>query len=103
CHVARTTAVSLEHTPYKGGVQAVPDLIAGHVKVGAMTWTTTRAHIRAGTLAALAVSSARRFADDPGLPTLQELGYGELVTTTWCSFSGPAKLPPDMVQRLNQE
>jgi tripartite-type tricarboxylate transporter receptor subunit TctC len=102
-YLARKDAIRLEHIPYKGGVQAVTDLIAGHVKVGAMTWTTTRPHIRAGTLTALAVSSARRFADDPGLPTLQELGYGELVTTTWWSFSGPAKLPPDMVQRLNQE
>lgn len=102
-YLARKDAIRLEHIPYKGGVQAVTDLIAGHVKVGAMTWTTTRPHIRAGTLTALAVSSARRFADDPGLPTLRELGYGELVTTTWWSFSGPAKLPPDMVQRLNQE
>ena len=102
-YLARKDGIRLEHIPYKGGVQAVTDLIAGHVKVGAMTWTTTRPHIRAGTLAALAVSSARRFADDPGLPTLQELGYGELVTTTWWSFSRPAKLPPDMVQRLNQE
>ena len=102
-YLARKDAIRLEHIPYKGGVQAVTDLIAGHVKVGAMTWTITRPHIRAGTLAALAVSSARRFADDPGLPTLQELGYGELVTTTWWSFSGPAQLPPDIVRRLNQE
>jgi tripartite-type tricarboxylate transporter receptor subunit TctC len=102
-YLARKDEIRLDHIPYKGGVQAVTDLIAGHVKVGAMTWTTTRPHIRTGTLSALAVSSARRFHDDTDLPTLQELGYGELVTTTWWSFSGPAKLPPDMVQRLNQE
>jgi len=102
-YLAHKDDIRLEHIPYKGGVQAVTDLIAGHVKVGAMTWTTTRAHIRAGTLNALALSSARRFADDPNLPTLQELGYGELVTTTWWSFSGPAKLAPDIVRRLNQE
>ena len=93
-YLARKDDIRLEHIPYKGGVQAVTDLIAGHVKVGAMTWTTTRPHIRTGMLTALAVSSARRFADDPDLPTLRELGYGELVTTTWWSFSGPAKLPP---------
>jgi tripartite-type tricarboxylate transporter receptor subunit TctC len=102
-YLARKDDIGLEHIPYKGGVQAVTDLIAGHVKVGAMTLTTTRPHIRTGTLAALAVSSARRFADDPELPTLRELGYGELVTTTWWSFSGPAKLPPDIVRRLNGE
>jgi tripartite-type tricarboxylate transporter receptor subunit TctC len=102
-YLARKDDIRLEHIPYKGGVQAVTDLIAGHVKVGAMTWTTTRPHIRTGMLTALAVSTALRFAEDPDLPTLRELGYGELVTTTWWSFSGPAKLPPGIVQRLSQE
>jgi tripartite-type tricarboxylate transporter receptor subunit TctC len=102
-YLARKDGIRLEHIPYKGGVQAVSDLVAGHVKVGAMTWTTTAPHIRAGTLAALAVSSSRRLAQDPDVPTLRELGYDELVTTTWWSFSGPAKLPADLVGRLNRE
>jgi tripartite-type tricarboxylate transporter receptor subunit TctC len=84
-------------------VQAVTDLIAGHVKVGAMTWTTTSPHIRAGTLAALAVSARERLPQYPDVPTLKELGYDELVTTTWWSFSGPAGLPGELVRRLNQE
>ncbi len=102
-YLARKDRIRLEHIPYKGGVQAVTDLVAGHVKVGAMTWTTARAHIRAGTLVALALSSNERFAQYPDLPTLKELGYDELVTTTWWSFSGPARLPADLVQRLNRE
>jgi tripartite-type tricarboxylate transporter receptor subunit TctC len=102
-YLARKDGVRLEHVPYKGGVQAVTDLIAGHVKVGAMTWTTTSPHIRAGTLAALAVSARERLPQYPDVPTLKELGYDELVTTTWWSFSGPAKLPSELVQRLNQE
>jgi tripartite-type tricarboxylate transporter receptor subunit TctC len=102
-HLARKDGIRLEHIPYKGGVQAVTDLVAGHVKIGAMTLTTSSPHIRAGTLAALAVSSGAQLAQYPDLPTLKELGYGELVTTTWWSFSGPAKLPADLVQRLNAE
>jgi tripartite-type tricarboxylate transporter receptor subunit TctC len=102
-YLARKDGVRLEHVPYKGGVQAVTDLVAGHVKVGAMTWTTTAPHIRAGTLTALGVSSGKRLAQNPDLPTLKELGYNDLVTTTWWAFSGPAKLPPDVVERLNRE
>lgn len=102
-YLARKEGIRLEHVPYKGGVQAVTDLVAGHVKVGAMTWTTTAPHIRVGTLTALGVSSSKRLPQYPDLPTLKELGYDELVTTTWWSFSGPAKLPADLVGRLNRE
>ena len=49
------------------------------------------------------MSSARRLPQFPDLPTLKELGYAELVTNTWWAFSGPAKLPGDIVQRLNRE
>ncbi len=102
-YLARKENVRLEHVPYKGGVQAVTDLIAGHVKVGAMTWTTSSPHIRSGKLTALAVSSARRLPQLPDLPTLKELGYADLVTNTWWAFSGPAKLPGDIVRQLNRE
>ena len=102
-YLARKENIRLEHVPYKGGVQAVTDLIAGHVKVGAMTWTTSSPHIRSGKLTALAVSSARRLPQLPSLPTLKELGYAELVTNTWWAFSGPAKLPGDVVLQLNRE
>jgi tripartite-type tricarboxylate transporter receptor subunit TctC len=81
----------------------VTDLIAGHVKVGIMTWTTSIPHIRTGKLAALAASSAARSQRMPDLPTLKELGYGDLVTNTWWAFSGPARLPNDIVVRLNRE
>jgi tripartite-type tricarboxylate transporter receptor subunit TctC len=102
-YLARRESIRLKHVPYKGGAQAMTDLVAGHVKVGVVAFTTTAPHIRAGTLAALAVSSARRLPQYPELPTLKELGYDELVTTTWWSFSGPARLPPDVVTRLNRE
>ena len=102
-YLARKENIRLEHVPYKGGAQAVTDLIAGHVKVGSMTWTTSSPHIRSGKLIPLAVSSARRLPQFPILPTLKELGYADLVTNTWWAFSGPVKLPNDIVQQLNRE
>jgi tripartite-type tricarboxylate transporter receptor subunit TctC len=100
---ARKENIKLDHIPYKGAAQAVTDLIAGHVKMGSMTWTTARAHIAAGTVIPLAVSSAKRLPDFPNLPTLKELGYDDLVAVTWFSFSGPPGLPKDMVTKLNAE
>src|SRR5262249_23308917 len=77
------------------------DLVAGHVKVGCMTLSTTRPHILTGKLKPLSVSSEKRLPEFPDLPTLVELGYPDLVTTTWYSLSGPAGLPRDIVAKLN--
>jgi tripartite-type tricarboxylate transporter receptor subunit TctC len=95
--------VKLQHIPYKGGSQAVADLVAGHVKIGSLTVTTSVPHIRSGTLIPLAISSKKRVPEFPDVPTFDELGYKELTTTTWWSFSGPAKLPNDIVHRLNHD
>jgi tripartite-type tricarboxylate transporter receptor subunit TctC len=102
-YLARKDHVPLKHVPYKGGMQAVTDLIAGHVKVGIMTWTTSVPHIRSGKLAGLASSATARSPRLPDLPTLTELGYGDLVTNTWWAFSGPARLQSDVVARLNRD
>src|SRR5262245_10311821 len=100
---ARREGIRLEHIPYKGAAQAVTDLVAGHVKLGSMTWTTAHAQIRAKNVIPIAVSSARRIPDFPDVPTFKELGYDDLVATTWFSFSGPADIPKDIVSKANQE
>src|SRR3954470_6644785 len=100
-YIADKEKVKLVHIAYRGGGSAIQDLVAGHVKVGSMTLSTTRPHILAGKLKALAVSSEKRLPEFPDLPTLAELGYPELVVTTWYSLSGPAGLPRDIVTKLN--
>jgi len=100
-YVAEKEKVKLVHVTYRGGGSAILDLVAGHLKVGSMTLSTTRQHILAGKLRAVAVSSAQRLAEFPDLPTLVELGYRDLVVTTWYSLAGPAGLPRDIVDRLN--
>lgn len=102
-YMAAREKVKLVHVTYRGGGAAILDLVAGHVKVGSMTLSTTRAHIQAGKLRPLAVSAAQRVKEFPDLPTLTELGYPELVVTTWYGLSGPAKLPRDIVEKLNRE
>jgi tripartite-type tricarboxylate transporter receptor subunit TctC len=100
-YMAERLKLNLSHVAYRGGGSAIFDLIAGHVKVGCMTFSTTRPHIEAGKLIPLAVSTEARLPEFPLLPTVTELGIPELVTATWYSVSGPAGLPPEIVARLN--
>ena len=95
--------IRLAHVPYRGGAPAVTDLVAGHVKLGSMTWSSAQNHIRSGALVPLAVSAARRIAGHEQVPTLRELGHDDLTTTTWWAVSGPARVPAPIVQRLNAE
>jgi tripartite-type tricarboxylate transporter receptor subunit TctC len=95
--------IRLTHVAYKGGAAALLDLLAGHVKVGMLSWSSVAEHIRAGALLPLAVTSAQRLPYLADLPTLRELGYPDFVATTWFSLSGPAGLPPDIVERINRE
>jgi len=102
-YVAAKEKVKLVHVVYRGGGAAILDLVAGHVKVGSMTLATTLPHIRSGALRPLAISSAVRVPELPDVPTLVELGYPDLVVTTWYALSGPAGIPRDIVERLNRE
>jgi tripartite-type tricarboxylate transporter receptor subunit TctC len=95
--------IELQHVPYKGASGAVTDLIAGHIPAVSTTLTTAASQIRAGRARGLAVSAASRLPDFPDIPTYAELGYPELVATVWFSLSGPANLPPEIVERLNAE
>jgi tripartite-type tricarboxylate transporter receptor subunit TctC len=99
--MARREHFKLIHVPYKGSNPAVLDLIAGHVKIGAMAWSSAVEHIRAGNVQALGVSAQNRLAGFPDVPTFKELGYPDLVAATWFSLSGPAKLPTEISHRLN--
>ena len=102
-YLASKEHLKLTHVPYRSGNGAVIDLLAGRVKVGALNWSSARAHVMSGKLIPIAASSARRLADRPDLPTLSELGYPDMVTTTWHMLAGPARLPNGIVERLNRE
>jgi tripartite-type tricarboxylate transporter receptor subunit TctC len=98
---AHKVGIKLQQLMTKGASQGMIDLVAGTVKVGTMTWTSALGQIRAGTVVPIAVSSRRRLAEFPDLPTLKELGYDDLTAVSWFGLSGPAGLPNDITVRLN--
>jgi tripartite-type tricarboxylate transporter receptor subunit TctC len=99
----QVTGIEMTHVPYRGASLAVADLIAGHVPVTSTTLTTAATQIKAGKARALAVSSLKRVPEFPDVPTFGELGYPELTASIWFSLSGPAGMPPEIVNRLNAE
>jgi tripartite-type tricarboxylate transporter receptor subunit TctC len=101
--LARKENLKFAHVTYKGAGQAMTDLVAGHVKMGSVTWSSALGQIRAGAVIPLAVSSARPMPEFPDVPTMKVLGYPDLVATTWFGFSGPAGVPKEIVARLNAE
>jgi tripartite-type tricarboxylate transporter receptor subunit TctC len=100
-YLARALSLPLAHVAYKGANPAMFDLVGGHIKLASVTWSTALPHIQAGAVRAIAVTSKRRLAAFPDLPTFAELGYPDLVATTWFSLSGPPGLPSAIVDRLN--
>jgi tripartite-type tricarboxylate transporter receptor subunit TctC len=100
---AEKESVKLAHVAYKGAGQAITDLVAGHVQMGSMTWTSALGQMQARTVIPLAVSSTRRMPEFPDVPTLKELGYPDLAVTTWFGFAAPAGLPRSITLRMNEE
>jgi len=97
------TGTYMVHIPYKGAPPAVADLLAGRVQLMFDNLASALPNVRAGKLRALAVTTLRRSSALPDLPTLDESGLQGFDMTTWWGLMGPAKLPPDVVQRLSAE
>jgi len=98
----RDAGVELTHVPYRGAIPVVADVIAGHVPAGFVTISSAAQHVRAGTLKALAVTSAERLVQFPGVPTFAESGYRDIVALTWFALCAPAGLPKTIVTKLNE-
>jgi len=90
----------MTHVPLGSESAAATAVLGGHVNVAFLTLGTTRSHIEAGTMRALAVASNRRLKDFPNLPTTVEKGFPELNLKIWVGFFAPAKTPPAIVRRL---
>jgi tripartite-type tricarboxylate transporter receptor subunit TctC len=99
---AQKAGIAVQHIPHKGSSQAMMDLVAGNVMIGAMTWSSAAGQVRAGTVVPIVVSSPARIAELADVPTLREEGFDDLVAVTWYALSGPAGLPDDIVQKLNR-
>ncbi len=95
--------ITLEQVPYRGGGQAINDLIAGHVKLGSLGSTPLIPHYKAGKLLLLAQTTEKRSQSLPEIPTFQEAGIKGLVLDQWLGVFVPAGTPAPVVARLNGE
>ena len=95
--------VDLLHVAYKGGGPALVDLMAGRVQVMLDTAASAMPHVRSGKLRAIALSSPKRSAELPDLPTFAEAGLPQYDTNAWYSMHAPAGTPAEIVRRLNTE
>jgi tripartite-type tricarboxylate transporter receptor subunit TctC len=95
--------INLVHVPYKGTPQAVIDLLSGQVQAMFANTLSVLPQVKAGRLRALAISSAKRSAAAPELPTVAESGMPGYESGTWFALLAPAGTPRDIVNRLNAE
>ena len=98
----QVTGIQALHVPYKGGAQAMVDIIAGRVSFMFIDPVQGMPQIRANQLRAVAVSSAERLALLPDVPTVKEAGFPGVEATVWWGFLVPAQTPADIIARLNQ-
>jgi len=95
--------VDLVHVPYKGAQPALTDVIAGQVQLMFATSASVIPFVKAGKLRALAVTTARRSASVPELPTVSEAGVPGFEAITWHGVVVPAATPGPLVERLNRD
>ena len=96
-----SAGLKARHIPYKGTGQMITDLIGGQVDFGVLAVPAVQAHLKAGTLRAVAATGATRVPSLASIPTLQEEGLNVTVGG-WLAAIGPAKLAPADVKRLNE-
>ena len=97
------TGTDVIHIPYKGSGPLSTDLLGGQIMMSFDTITPVLSHIKAGKLRALAVTTAKRSAVLPDVPTLEEAGLKGFNIGTWFGVLAPAATPQDIVTRLNAE
>jgi tripartite-type tricarboxylate transporter receptor subunit TctC len=96
------TGVNMVHVPYRGSPPVFTDLIAGQVQVTFQTTVASIAHVRAGTVRALAVTSAARSQVLPDLPSVSEFVPGYEASAVW-GLGAPKNTPAEIVDKLNKE
>jgi tripartite-type tricarboxylate transporter receptor subunit TctC len=100
---AQIAGIRLEQVPYRGGGQAINDLLGGHVKLGSLGSTPLMPHYKAGTLRMLAQTSRVRSPSLPDVPTFEEAGIKGLVLDQWLGVFAPPGTSAEVVNRLNGE
>ena len=100
---AKLAGIQLTHVPYRGGGQAITDLVGGQIQIGSLGSSPLIPHYKAGKLMLIAQSTATRAPSLPEVPTYEEAGYKGLVIEQWLGVFAPAGTPPESVARFNAE
>jgi tripartite-type tricarboxylate transporter receptor subunit TctC len=99
----RDAGIKMTYVPYRGANLIVNDVLGRHLTSGSLALSAAAGQLKAGTLRGLGIGTEERLPAFPDIPTFKELGYPDLVSSTWFGLSGPANLPPQVVARLNAE
>jgi tripartite-type tricarboxylate transporter receptor subunit TctC len=99
----RTAGVDITHVPYRGVSQPIQDVAAGHIQLMHISLSSSRAAVASGKAKILAILEPQRYDKLPDVPSLTEIIPAFRKPSTWFGFFGPAKLPPEIVARLNAE
>jgi tripartite-type tricarboxylate transporter receptor subunit TctC len=97
------TGIQMTHVPYKGEGPLNPDIIAGRVHASFLSTGSAMSNAKDGKLNALAVLLPQRSPLMPSVPTIDEAGVPQVTVRQWAGIYGPAKMPRDIVERLNKE
>ncbi len=101
--LAKNAQLNLVHVPYRGGGPLMNDAIAGHVPLSIASVFVTKPHLDSKRLRALAVTTSKRTANLPDVPTVAESGFTGFDAPAWWAVLAPAKTPPEIVKRMNEE
>ena len=100
---AQKAGVSLNHVPYKGSGQSIIDLLAGQITMNFDTLPPVLEQIRSGKLKALAISTPKRLAQLPNIPTFTEVGISGFDVTNWYAVMGPKGMSPQLVAKIDKD
>jgi len=97
------TGTRMLHVPYRGGGESIIAIVSGHVSVTVASMLGTIPHVRVGRLRALGVTSAKRVAGAPDIPTIAEAGVPNYESLQWYGLLAPTGTPNEITARLNKE
>ena len=100
---ASLAKVSLQHIPYKTEPPAITDLLSGQIHLMFSSYSTVAPHVREGKLRALVTTLPNRSALLPEVPSIVEAGFPKFPIVPWAGMVGPAKMPREVVERLNKD
>jgi len=101
--ISKNNNLDFTHIPYKGGGPLMNDAVAGHVPLAIGSIFLIKPHVDSKTMRALAVTTSKRSPDLPGVPTMAESGFTAFEAPAWWAVLAPAKTPPDVLKRMNEE